>query len=98
MNGIHPIKIEYNFFKRALFRNKDLEISELNALKKIDISKLEREYDIVLLPEIDLATSLSLRGIKDSKIPVIARAGDPHAPLAYDIVGMADSLGVDWFF
>ena len=98
MSGIHPLKIEHDFFKHALFRNKDLEIEQLDAMKRIEILRLEREYDVVLLPSIDLATSLSLRGIKDSKIPVIARAGDPHSPLAYDIIGMADSLGVDWFF
>ena len=81
-----------------MFRNKNLEIDELDALKKIDISRLEREYDIVLLPGIDLATCMFLREIKDSRIPVIARAGDPHDPLSYDVVGMADSLGVEWFF
>ena len=98
MNGTASITLQYHFFKRALFRNKNLEIDQLDALKRINILKLEQEYDIVLLPMLDLATSLSLRGIKDSKIPVIARANDPHAPLAEDIIGMADSLGVDWFF
>ena len=98
LNGSGYDKIEYYFFNHAIFRNKNLEVNYLNTLDKIDVSKLKNDYDVILLPEVTIAAVLSLAGIKDCDIPVIAKAHDPHAILKRDTRGWADSLKVDWFF
>ena len=98
LSGNLPNKTHSYFFKHALFRNKNLDIDYFNALAQIDVSTLAREYDVVLLPLIDVATSLALADIRDYNIPVIARPHDPHTVLKRDMVGLATGLKVDWFF
>ena len=98
LSGNLPNKTHSYFFKHALFRNKNLDIDYFNALAQIDVSTLAREYDVVLLPLIDVATSLALADIRDYNIPVIARSHDPHTVLKRDMVGLATDLKVDWFF
>ena len=96
--GRNPIKTDYYFFCSAMFRNKNLEIERFDTLSRIDISELEKNHDVVLLPHVDIAAVLSLAGIRKCNIPVVARSTDPHAVLARDMIGMADSLKIDWFF
>ena len=98
LQGNHPIKTEYYFFRHAIFRNKILEVGQLDSLGGIDVSKLEKNYDVVLIPSIDTAAGLGLRGIKDCKIPVIARPDDPHNVIKRDMIELVDSLKIDWFF
>ena len=89
LNGSGRNKIAYYFFNHAIFRNKDLEVDYLDTLDKIDISKLKNDYDVILLPQVTFAAVLSLAGIKDCNIPVIAKAHDPHSILKRDIVIIA---------
>ena len=96
--GRKSIKTDYYFFRHAIFRNKTLEVDTFDTLGRINVSALEKNYDVVLIPHVDIATTLALTGIRDTSIPVVARSTDPHAILARDMVGMADSLKVDWFF
>ena len=98
LNGSGYDKIEYYFYNHAIFRNKSLVVDYLDTQNKIDVSKLKENYDVVLLPEVSIVSVLSLAGIKDCNIPVIAKAHDPHAILKRDTVGWANSLKVDWFF
>lgn len=96
--GKTPIKTEYNFFRHALFRNKKLEIDHFDTLGRVDVSKVAQNYDVVLIPYIDITTSLALAGIRDYNIPVIGRPTDPHNVLKLDMIGLAESLKIDWFF
>ena len=98
MNGTHPIKTAYYFFQHAMLRNKKLMVEHLDALRRVNISKLKKDYDVVVIPYLDLATSLALRGIKDSNIPVIVEPGDPQSVLRRDMIGLADSVKPNWFF
>ena len=98
LNGRHPITSHYHFYTRALSRNKRLEITYFDALGRIDVAKLEKDHDVVLLPEINLAVSLSLPGIKDSNIPVIGDPRDPHGVFTRDMMGLTSRLKIDWFF
>ncbi len=98
LNGSHSIKTAYHFFRHAIFRNKNLEIDSFDAIGRINVSNLEENYDVVLLPHIDIAASLALAGIRNCSIPVIGHPGDPHTVLIQDMVGLADSLKIDWFF
>ena len=96
--GRKAVKTDYYFFRHAILRNKNLEVDDIDTLSRINILNLEKNYDVVLLPHVDIASTLALAGIRNSNIPVIARSSDPHAVLARDMIGMADSLKVDWFF
>ena len=96
--GRKSVKTDYYFFRRAIFRNKNLEVESFDTINRINVSELEKNFDVVLIPHIDIATNLALAGIKECDIPVIGRSTDPHAALARDIIGMADNLKIDWFF
>ena len=98
LTGTNTIKTHYYFFNCAMHRSKNLEVDYFDSLHRINVSNLERNYDIVLLPEIDIATSLALRGIRDCNIPVFGRPHDSHKVLKQDMIGLADSLKVDWCF
>ena len=98
LTGKHPIKTAYYFFRHAIFRNKNLEIDSFDALGRINVSNLEKNYDIVLLPDISIAVSLALAGIRNSNIPVIGCPGDPQTVLIQDMIGLTDNLKVDWLF
>ena len=98
INGHHSSKNAYNFFKRAVFRNRNLEVDYVDSLNKIDVSRLKKDYDVVLLAMITDAEGQALKGIKDTHIPVIARPNDPHTVLRFDRIGLSVSLKVDWFF
>ena len=98
MMGRSYSKSRYYFFNHAIFRNKNLEVDYLDTLNNFDVSKLNDTYDVILLPGVDLSAVLSLSGIKNYSIPVIASAGDPHAILVNDMLSWIDSLKVDRFF
>ena len=98
INGYHSNKNDYNFFKHAMFRNRNLEVDYVDSLNKIDVPRLERDYDVILLAEITDVEGQALKGIRDVHIPVIARPNDPHTVLRRDIIGLSVSLKVDWFF
>ena len=98
LNGNHPIKLFYYFFRHAVLRNKKLEVDQLDALDRIDIAQLEKDYDIVLLPTVTIATYLGLRGIENCNIPVIAKASDPQDIFRRNMVEIADRLKIDYFF
>ena len=98
-NGSIPSKGLYYFFMRAIPRNKRLDIAHLDITGGRRFWKSDlKQYDVVLLPGINLAASLALPGLKGSNIPVLAHPGDPHLALISDSVGLADSLKVDRFF
>ncbi len=98
IDGAKGNKSQYYFFHHAIFRNKNLEIDRFSTLDRINVSKLEKDYDVVLLPRINISSSLALAGIKNCNIPVIGMPSDPHTVLVRDMIGLADSLKIDWFF
>ena len=98
LSGKKSSKIEYYFFQHALFRNKSLEIDRIDALSRIDVSQLEKDYDVVLLPQVDAASSMALTGIRDCTIPVVAKGHDPHDIFRRPMLNMIHRLKVDWFF
>lgn len=91
-------KTYYYFFRRALDRNKNLEIDCFDTLSRINVLELTKNYDVVLVPQIDVAASLALTGIRDCSIPVIGRSSDPHSVLARNMFELIERLKIDWFF
>ena len=103
----HFDRTSYDFFFKALKRNKQLEISHHPCEKKFDVSKIKGKCDIILLPNnriVDYddgttdAAPDALIGIKNSNIPVISRTGDPHDAKKYNQVEFCEKNKIDYVF
>ena len=77
----HFDRTSYDFFFKALKRNKQLEIFHYPCEKNFDVSKIKGKCDIILLPNnctVDYDDGSTdgapdaLIGIKNSKIPLIS--------------------------
>ena len=93
-------KMVYHFFRDALPRHSRLDIRFIgHYANRLDVGMIAREYDVVLLPQIDDPTQvMALKGIRDESIPVIGCATDPHAFLKLDMLKMYADLKIDWSF
>lgn len=100
VNSLEPMKIYYHFFMDALPRHRRLDIDFIgHYANRLDVVRIVRDHDVVLLPQLDdPSQALALRGISDHDIPVIAKSGDPHAFLSYDMMRACADLGVDHLF
>ena len=78
MTGKHFDNNYYNFFLKALPRNKNIEVTNFTEEKKFDIEKLENKFDVILLWQNNEFGTPDLINIKNSKIPVITRCADPR--------------------
>ena len=103
----HFDRTSYDFFFKALKKNKQLEISHHPCEKKFDVSKIKGKCDIILLPNnriVDYgdgttdAAPDALIGIKNSNIPVISRTGDPHDAKKYNQVEFCEKNKIDYVF
>ena len=103
----HFDQTSYDFFFKALKRNKQLEISYYPCEKKFDVSKIKGKCDIILLPDNRIADYNDgstdgapdvLIGIKNSNIPVISKTGDPHYAKKYNQVELHEKLKIDCYW
>ena len=78
MTGKHFDNNYYNFFLKALPRNKNIEVTNFIEEEKFDIEKLENKFDVILLWQNNEFGTPDLINIKNSKIPVITRCADPR--------------------
>ena len=78
MTGKHFDNNYYNFFLKALPRNKNIEVTNFTEEEKLDIGKLENKFDVILLWQNNEFGTPDLINIKNSKIPVITRCADPR--------------------
>lgn len=78
MTGKHFDNNYYNFFLKALPRNKEIEVSYFAEEEKIDVEELDKKNDVILLWQNNEFGTPDLVGIRDSKIPVITRCADPR--------------------
>ena len=78
MTGKHFDNNYYNFFLKALPRNKNIEVTNFTEEEKFDIEKLENKFDMILLWQNNEFGTPDLINIKNSKIPVITRCADPR--------------------
>ena len=95
----HFDKSLYYFFMDALSRNKKLEVTYFPCDATFDVSKIENKFDIILLPHNQTDGSPDkLIGIEKSKIPVIARSGDPHQAKKFDPKILHKKLRISHYF
>ena len=103
----HFDRTSYDFFFKALKRNKRLEISYYPCEKKFDVSKIKGKCDVILLPNnctVDYDDGSTdgapdaLIGIKNSNIPVISRTGDPHVAKKYNQIELHEKFKIDCYW
>jgi hypothetical protein len=78
MTGKHFDNNYYNFFLKALPRNKNIEVTNFTEEEKFDVEKLQNKFDIILLWQNNEFGTPDLTNIRNSKIPVITRCADPR--------------------
>ena len=103
----HFDRTSYDFFFKALKRNKQLEVSYYPCGKKFDVSKIKGKCDIILLPNnraVDYDDGSTdgapdeLIGIKGLSIPVISRTGDPHDAKKYNQIEFCEKNKINYLF
>ena len=103
----HFDRTSYDFFFKALKRNKQLEVSYYPCGKKFDVSKIKGKCDIILLPNnraVDYDDGSTdgapdeLIGIKGLSIPVISRTGDPYNAKKYNQIEFCEKNKIDYLF
>ena len=99
LTGTHFDNTTYDFFMKALPRNKILEITYFSAEKYFDATQLKNKFDVILLPSNHNAgTPDVLHGIDNLKIPVISRVGDPHDALKTKKIPFHEKYNIDYYF
>ena len=95
----HFDRTYYDFFFKALKRNRELEISYHPCEKKFDVSKIKGACDIILVSNnrTDGCPDI-LTGIKNSDIPVISRTGDPHDAEKYNQIEFCEKNKIEHLF
>ena len=91
-----------NLLLKALRRNNSIDVNYVLTSNIFDIDKIKDKTDIILLYE-DQNISANcvpdeLHGIKDSKIPVIVKIGDPWDAKKYDIKAHKEKYKIDGYF
>ena len=95
----HFDRTSYDFFFKALKRNRQLEISYYPCEKKFDVSKIKGICDIILVPNNRTdGCPDTIIGIKNSNIPVISRTGDPHDSKKYNQVEFCEKNKIEHLF
>ncbi len=78
LTGKHFDNVYYNFFIKALNRNKQVTITNFPTKKSFDTSILKNDFDVILLwSNSPWGMPEELKNISKLDIPVIARAADP---------------------
>lgn len=79
MTGKHFDNVYYNFFTKALSRNKGLEVKHVATDNVFDASILKNKCDVIILFHNNNKFGMpeKITGIKQLDVPVIARSTDP---------------------
>ena len=78
LTGKYFDNVYYNFFMKALHRNKDITVSNFPTKNSFDTSILKNDFDVILLwSNFEGGMPKELENIHKLDIPVIARASDP---------------------
>ncbi len=99
LSGNHFDNTTYDFFMKALKRNKKLKVTYFPCKQNFDTSILKNEFDVILLPNNNTDGSPdNLIGIDKIKIPVICRTGDPHWAKKYNQFRFHEKYKIDYYF
>ena len=89
----------YYFFMHAMKRNKKLSVEFFTANEKFDTMNLKQKFDVIILPDNRFPhIPKELTNIKETKIPVISRTGDPHTIKQYNKLDIHESHQIKYYF
>lgn len=99
LTGKHFDKALYYFTMDALKRNQKLDVTYFPTDDTFDVTGFDEKFDVILLMhnKID-GVPENLLGIKNLKIPVIARAGDPHEAQYFNPKILHKKWKIDYYF
>lgn len=97
LTGKHFDNTYYHFYISALERNENFELCKIPTNDIYDCSKLDERFDAVLLWENSpFGMPKELIGIKDVKIPIICKPGDPVR--AKKSIGLHEKWNISGYF
>ena len=88
------IDLNLRFWMDALHRSRSLDIAQIICDKRMDLSDMILDCDILLFPYITTDLASRLHGVKDAGIPVVANSGDPHNPKRFDMPAIYERLNI----
>jgi hypothetical protein len=93
----------YNFFFKALKRNKEIEVTYFQSGKTFDATKLQGKFDAILIPDNqnitgDITIPDEILGLEKISIPVICKPGDLHDVLRFDPIHFHEKYKIDAYF
>ncbi len=88
----------YYFFMKALGRNDKLDVSYFSEEKEIDVTPLEKHFDVILISGNHSFHTPELKGINNLKIPVVSRTGDFHFAERYNTFDFHEKFKIDYYF
>ncbi len=98
-NKEHFDNTTYYFFLKSLLENDSLDVQLFPTDNEFDCRKLQGKIDVILLANNNTdATPEKLIGIKDVRIPVICRTGDPHSAERYNQIEFHEKWKIDYYF
>lgn len=91
-----------NLLLKALTRNDEIEANYVVCDKIFDINKIEGKTDVILLydnvnPGHDCIPD-EIKGLKNSKIPIIVKIGDPWAACDFNVRENHEKYKIDAYF
>lgn len=98
LTGKHFDNTTYDFFMKALSRNQKLQVSYYKDEHKIDISSIKEDTDIIVIAGNHSMHTPELKGIHETKIPVIARTGDFHYAERYNTFQFHKKFKINYYF
>jgi len=97
LTGTHFDNIYYNFFMKALNRNKKIVVSNFATKRSFDTSILKNDFDVILLwSNNEWGMPGELKNIHNLDIPVIARVADPAE--AKKSIKLHKKWKIDYYF
>jgi hypothetical protein len=93
----------YNFFFKALTRNKEIDVKYFQSNKIFDATKLNGKFDVIIIPDNqnntgDRAIPDEILGLEKVTIPVICKPGDLHDALQFDPMYYHEKYKIDAYF
>ena len=83
----------------AMNRNKNLEVEFFPSENEFNTKDIKNKFDVILLPDNSIINCPArLLNIEKTKIPVIAKTGDPHTIKKYGRLDFHKSHGVKYYF
>lgn len=98
-NPAHFDRTTKDFFLNSLNKHPEIEMLYYPCENEFDASKLKGKCDIILLANNRTdATPENLFGVKELRVPVVSRVGDPHHATRYDQLSYHEKWNISCYF